>query len=161
MSRRHNSFNTKNTKILSSFVFLQAGKMKEERETIDQFSQLRIEQIMNEKPTGITANKKTREFTITWNDNHSSVYPFELLRAACPCASCRGGHENMKSEPDAEVFDIKLGDTPSTRISNVVAVGSYALTIVWEDGHDYGIYNWHYLRALCPCPEDRAKYRKK
>ena len=115
---------------------------------------------MNEKPTGITANKKTREFTITWNDNHTSVYPFELLRAACPCASCRGGHENMHSEPDAEVFAIKLGDTPSTRISNVVAVGSYALTIVWEDGHDYGIYNWHYLRALCPCPEDRAKYGK-
>ena len=115
---------------------------------------------MNEKPTGITANKKTREFTITWSDNHTSVYPFELLRAACPCASCRGGHENMRSEPDAEVFDIKLGDTPSTRITNVVAVGSYALTVVWEDGHDYGIYNWHYLRALCPCPEDRAKYGK-
>ena len=33
---------------------------------------------MNEKPTGITANKKTREFTITWNDNHTSVYPFAL-----------------------------------------------------------------------------------
>jgi DUF971 family protein len=32
------------------------------------------------------------------------------------------------------------------------------LTIVWEDGHDYGIYNWHYLRALCPCEEDRKKY---
>ena len=40
----------------------------------------------------------------------------------------------------------------------IVAVGSYALTIVWEDGHDYGIFNWHYLRALCPCEEDRKKY---
>src|ERR1044071_737343 len=70
---------------------------------------------MNEKPTNITVNKKTKEFTITWDDNHTSVYPFELLRAACPCASCRGGHENMRSEPDTEVFDIKLGDTPSTR----------------------------------------------
>ena len=47
-----------------------------------------------------------------------------LLRAACPCASCRGGHENMKSEPDADVFDQKLGDSPATRIDNVVAVGS-------------------------------------
>lgn len=116
---------------------------------------------MNEKPTGITANKKTRELTITWNDNHTSVYPFGLLRAACPCASCRGGHENMKSEPDADVFNTILEDSPSTRIANVVAVGSYALTIVWEDGHDYGIFNWHYLRALCPCEEDRAKYGKK
>jgi DUF971 family protein len=115
---------------------------------------------MNEKPTGITANKTAREFTIKWNDGHTSVYPFELLRAACPCASCRGGHENMKSEPDADVFSKNLGDNQSTRIANVVAVGSYALTIVWEDGHDYGIFNWHYLRALCPCPEDRAKYGK-
>jgi len=123
-------------------------------------NQRSIENNMNEKPTGITANKKTKEFTVTWNDNHTSVYPFELLRAACPCASCRGGHENMKSEPDADVFSKKLGDSPSTRISNVVAVGSYALTIVWEDGHDYGIFNWHYLRALCPCEEDRAKYGK-
>jgi DUF971 family protein len=39
-----------------------------------------------------------------------------------------------------------------------VATGSYALTIVWEDGHDYGIFNWHYLRALCPCEEDRKRF---
>jgi DUF971 family protein len=116
---------------------------------------------MNEKPTGITANKTKREFVITWNDGHTSIYPFGLLRAACPCASCRGGHENMRSEPDAEVFSMVMEDSPATRLSNVVAVGSYALTIVWEDGHDYGIYNWHYLRALCPCEECRAKYGNK
>jgi DUF971 family protein len=113
---------------------------------------------MTEKPTNITANKKTREFTVNWDDGHVSVYPFGLLRAACPCAQCRGGHENMSAEPDSDVFQQKLEDSLATRINNVKAVGSYALTIVWEDGHDYGIYNWHYLRALCPCPEDRAKY---
>jgi len=64
----------------------------------------------------------------------------------------------MRAEPDASAFEQQLDDSPATRINNVRAVGSYALTIVWEDGHDYGIYNWHYLRALCPCPEDRAKY---
>ena len=113
---------------------------------------------MNEKPTSITVNKKTREFTVNWDDGHVSVYPFSLLRAGCPCASCRGGHENMRSEPGPDVFEQDLPDSPATRIENVKAVGSYALTIVWEDGHDYGIYNWHYLRALCPCEEDRAKY---
>jgi len=116
---------------------------------------------MNEKPTDITANKTKRELTITWDDGHTSVYPFDLLRAACPCASCRGGHENMKPEPDPNVFILKMVESPSTRLSNVVATGSYALTLVWEDGHDYGIYNWHYLRALCPCPDDRATYGKK
>ena len=111
---------------------------------------------MNEKPTGITANKKTRELTVTWDDGHTSVYPFGLLRAACPCASCRGGHENMGSEPDPNVFGVELEDAPSTRLANVQAVGSYAMSIVWEDGHDYGIFNWHYLRALCPCEECRG-----
>ena len=116
-----------------------------------------VRSLMTEKPTDVTVNKKTSDFTITWDDAHVSVYPFGLLRAACPCASCRGGHENMHPEPDAMVFDKRLGDSPATRITTVRAVGSYALTIVWEDGHDYGIYNWHYLRALCPCEEDRAK----
>jgi DUF971 family protein len=103
-------------------------------------------------PANITANRQALEMTVTWSDGHTSIYPFSLLRAACPCAQCRGGHENMKSEPDANVFKVSLDDSPATHLVTVKATGSYAITIVWEDGHDYGIYNWHYLRALCPCP---------
>jgi len=112
---------------------------------------------MTDRPAGITANKTKRELTITWNDGHESVYPFNLLRAACPCASCRGGHENMKATPDISFFDINLPDSLETRLTNIRAVGSYAITIVWEDGHDYGIYNWYYLRALCPCEQHHGK----
>lgn len=112
---------------------------------------------MNERPTGITANKSQRELTVIWADGHASVYPFGLLRAACPCASCRGGHENMGPEPDPHVFDLQPEEAPANRLANVVAVGSYAVSIVWEDGHDYGIYNWRYLRALCPCEQCRGK----
>lgn len=106
-------------------------------------------------PTGITANRQTREMTITWEDGHTSVYPFGLLRAACPCASCRGGHEYMSAEPDEAMFIADLPESPSTRVNKVEAVGSYAMMIEWEDGHHFGIYNWHYLRALCPCPQCR------
>ena len=108
-------------------------------------------------PVSITANREVNELTIVWNDQHTSVYPFQLLRAACPCASCRGGHENMSSEPDPEVFNSSLPDTPSIHMRHIEAVGSYALTIEWEDGHHYGIYNWHFLRALCPCPACRRE----
>ena len=106
-------------------------------------------------PSGITADRSKKEMTIHWNDGHTSVYPFELLRAACPCASCRGGHENMSSEPAEEMFSRHLGDSPQTRIQRVEAVGSYAIMIEWEDGHSFGIYNWYYLRKLCPCSECR------
>jgi len=93
---------------------------------------------------------------ITWDDGHTSAYSFSLLRHACPCAECRGGHEKMSTEPDPVVFNLPEEDTPSTRMRTLEAVGSYAISIEWEDGHNYGIYNWHYLRALCSCIECRG-----
>jgi DUF971 family protein len=107
-------------------------------------------------PAGITASRKKREITINWEDEHVSVYPFSLVRHACPCAECRGGHEHMSSNPPPGVFGLPDEDTPATRMQKLEAVGSYAIMIEWEDGHHYGIYNWHYLRALCPCPVCRS-----
>jgi DUF971 family protein len=108
------------------------------------------------KPTGITADRQGRVMTVQWSDGHTSVYPFSLLRHACPCAECRGGHDNMRAEPDPEVFSLPVEDSPATRMVRVEPVGSYGLTIEWEDGHHYGIYNWNYLRLLCPCPVCRS-----
>jgi DUF971 family protein len=102
-------------------------------------------------PTEITANRHNSSLAIAWSDGHSSIYSFALLRAACPCASCRGGHENMSSEPDVKVFSLNLPEGPSIKMRNLEAAGSYGLIFEWEDEHHFGIYTWHYLRALCPC----------
>jgi len=109
------------------------------------------------RPTGITANRQTHELIVTWDDGHESRYSFTLLRRACPCAECRGGHDKMGSKPDPVVFTLPDEDTPATRLRSVEMVGTYALTVEWEDGHHYGIYNWGYLRALCPCPQHRGE----
>jgi len=61
----------------------------------------------------------------------------------------------MSSEPDELVFSLPIVDSPAKRMRKLEAVGSYAITIEWEDGHHFGIYNWSYLRALCPCMECR------
>ena len=103
-------------------------------------------------PKGITANKKTKELSVEWSDAHTSVYPFSLLRNACPCAECRGGHDQMSDEPPQEVFYMPIEDSPATRLASIEGVGGYGITIQWEDEHSFGIYTWHYLRALCPCP---------
>jgi len=103
-------------------------------------------------PAGITANRETSELIIEWKDGHSSRIPFSLLRNACPCAECRGGHDKMGSTPPLEVFTMELEDSPRTRLSNIEAVGTYALNPYWEDSHQFGIFTWDYLRALCPCP---------
>jgi len=109
------------------------------------------------RPTKITANRDQSLLEVTWEDGHSSLYPFSLVRNACPCAECRGGHDNMGGDPDPEVFLLPLEDIPATRLVSIELVGGYALTIEWEDGHHYGIYNWRYLRALCPCPVCRIE----
>lgn len=110
---------------------------------------------INLHPEEITVNRETGIISIQWSDGHPSQYSFMLVRAACPCASCRGGHENMTQEPDERAFDTVLPDGPAIRIHHVEAAGAYGVTIHWEDGHHFGIYSWHYLRALCPCAQCR------
>ena len=105
------------------------------------------------KPKDITADRTARLLTILWSDGHTSVYPFGLIRAACPCATCRGGHENMRPEPDPAVFDVELPESPATRLEKLEAVGSYGLMFEWKDGHHDGIFHWNYLRLLCPCDD--------
>jgi len=103
------------------------------------------------KPNKIKANKKDKNLLVVWSDGHESNYSFSLLRSGCPCASCRGGHENMRPEPDPKIFYTNLPDSELTTLVNVELVGSYALKALWQDGHDFGIYTWQYLRAMCSC----------
>jgi DUF971 family protein len=62
----------------------------------------------------------------------------------------------MGAVPVPEVFEKALAEGTSAQMRNLEAVGSYALTIEWADGHHAGIYTWKYLRALCPCSECRG-----
>ncbi len=101
-------------------------------------------------PTDIAIHKKDSLMTITWADGHTSQIPFALLRNACPCAECAGGHENMRSDPNPDVFFIPLHNSRETELVDVQPVGNYAITITWGDGHKYGIYQWAYLRKLDP-----------
>jgi DUF971 family protein len=102
-------------------------------------------------PAGVIADRSQRTLTITWEDGHESRYSFAGLRAVCPCAECKGGHENMGGPPDP----IAVRDAPRNDLNlvQIVPVGSYALQFIWDDGHGAGLYGWEYLRLACPCAE--------
>ncbi len=100
-------------------------------------------------PRRIVLESALQTLGIVWNDGHETVFPLDGLRRACPCASCMGGHDRMGMLPEREIFlvpslmrwdDVKLEQ-----------VGGYGLRIIWDDGHDAGIYTWERLRAMCPC----------
>ena len=82
------------------------------------------------------------ELALAWADGHESYFPFDALRASCPCSLCRG-------QRDAPKDPLRIVTAPArgqVSIRNLVPVGAYAVQIVWSDGHDTGIYAWAALR---------------
>lgn len=93
------------------------------------------------------AISKSRGIEIDWPDGSHSSFPLELLRRECPCATCTGAHGTppQKWEPDTNplrMFTAKL------KMDSVEAVGSYAIRIYWNDGHNAGIYSYAHLHSL-------------
>ena len=76
-------------------------------------------------------------------------YPALALRLACPCAACV---EEMTGRPLLDPASVPE-DVTARQID---LVGSYAIRIVWSDGHDTGIYTYESLLAMCPCERCRG-----
>ena len=98
---------------------------------------------------------------IDWDDGHKSVYPFQRLRDACPCATCDDEREKTGTpmgeapKPKAPAAAFPMYKDP-IRPNEVTPVGKYAISFNWNDGHHTGIYSWEYLRMICPCAECKA-----
>jgi DUF971 family protein len=107
------------------------------------------------RPAGIILDRRAHQLRISWEDGHASSYPLDALREACPCAVCRGGHENMGAEHAPDLIELK--PARSYEVKNIQLVGNYAIQFQWDDGHDSGIYTWGYLRHICPCPKCQAE----
>jgi len=101
------------------------------------------------RPTEIRHLHEQGAVRITWSDGHVGEYEYAYLRGWCPCAVCQGhgGQRTFLSFPRAQLAGIQ-------------AVGNYAVSLSWQDGHDTGIYSYPYLRQLCPCPQCADKERK-
>lgn len=84
------------------------------------------------------------EIAFKWNDGEESYLEFEMLRKACPCASCSG-------EPDVmgRVYRPEVIHTPASfQMKSYQVIGGYAFQPVWQDGHSSGLYTFELLRRL-------------
>lgn len=100
---------------------------------------------------------------IEWKDGHTSHWSFQWLRDACPCATCVEERESTGREPGQAKPETKTAlpmYKPPVRPNNAHAVGRYAISFDWNDGHTSGIYSWHYLRSVCQCPECLSRAAK-
>ncbi len=76
---------------------------------------------------------------IDWKDGAQNTYNLLDLRKKCPCATCRGGHGGKVGAATSHIEKISL--------ISWTKVGRYAISIVWSDYHNTGIYSFDNLRA--------------
>src|SRR5580698_1855194 len=103
------------------------------------------------------AISKSKGIEIDWKDGHHSSYGTEYLRDWCPCAGCTGSHgtepREKTSESQSNPFQMYK---EKVKMLAIEPVGSYAVRIEWNDGHNTGIYSYDHLRSICPCADCKA-----
>lgn len=84
-------------------------------------------------------SSKRRELDIEFSDGVAAALTAEFLRVFSPSAEVRG------HGPGQEV--LQTGKS-AVQIKAIQPVGHYAVQLVFDDGHDSGLYSWSYLREL-------------
>jgi len=89
--------------------------------------------------TEIKVRSKSRLLEVCFVDGARFELPFEYLRVHSPSAEVKG------HGPGQEV--LVLGKE-NVGIRSVEPVGQYAVKLVFDDGHDTGLFTWRYLYEL-------------
>ncbi|MFJ4063989.1 DUF971 domain-containing protein [Pseudomonas sp. NPDC089996] len=87
-------------------------------------------------PSSIRNQRDPGLLTLQWAEGEA-VISHARLRGACPCSQCRAAR--LQGRVSVVTADV--------RVERVVAQG-YGVQLVFSDGHERGIYPWHYLRDL-------------
>ena len=90
-------------------------------------------------PTQLTLHQASRALEISFDDGASFKLPWEYLRVYSPSAEVRGHGAGQ------EVLQIGKRDVAVTAIE---PVGTYAVKLVFSDGHNTGLYAWNYFYDL-------------
>jgi DUF971 family protein len=89
--------------------------------------------------TELRLRTTSRLLQVTFADNQVFELPFEYLRVHSPSAEVKG------HGPGQEVL---VTGKSGVGIRAVEPVGQYAVKLVFDDGHDTGLFTWKYLYEL-------------
>jgi DUF971 family protein len=98
-------------------------------------------------PIQIKLRRQSRLLEVAFTGGEVFELPFEYLRVFSPSAELRG-HGPREREP------LLIAGKQDVLITKVEPVGQYAVKLVFDDGHDSGLYTWGFLREL---GRDRAR----
>jgi len=90
-------------------------------------------------PTEIRLSPDKRTLTVTFDDGETFALPAEYLRVESPSAEVQGHSPSEKKTVTGK---------DQVTIVAVEPVGNYAVRLVFDDGHNTGLYAWDYLHEL-------------
>jgi len=91
------------------------------------------------KPPTLAISPDKKELHVGFDNEETFTLNAEMLRVMSPSAEVQG------HSPDQRVT---VGRKRNVKIRELKPVGNYAVRIVFDDGHDTGLYAWSYLQTL-------------
>src|ERR1700747_382564 len=89
--------------------------------------------------TQIRLRRGSRLLEVSFADGSRFELPFEYLRVHSPSAGVKGRGPGQGG---------RVRGKENVGIAAIEPVGQYAVKLVFDDGHDTGLYTWKYLREL-------------
>jgi DUF971 family protein len=90
-------------------------------------------------PEEIRLSADRRNLAITFDNAEQINLTAEHLRVESPSAEVQGHHPSQKKSVIGK---------QNVKIKKLEPTGNYAIRIIFDDGHDTGIYTWEYLHSL-------------
>ncbi|MGD9603466.1 MAG: gamma-butyrobetaine hydroxylase-like domain-containing protein [Gammaproteobacteria bacterium] len=90
-------------------------------------------------PTNLVLHQQSRVLEVSFEDGTTFRLPCEYLRVYSPSAEVRGHGPGQGT--------LQVGKE-HVNINDIEPVGNYAVRLVFDDGHDSGLYTWDYLHLL-------------
>ena len=103
---------------------------------------------MSASPLEIRVRRASRRLEVDFAGAGSFSYAAEYLRVESPSAEVQG-HSPAER--------VTVPGKQEVGITNVDPIGNYAIRIIFDDGHDTGIYTWDYLLQLGEQQAERWK----
>lgn len=90
-------------------------------------------------PSEIRLNPEKNQLKVSFGDDGSFSYAAEFLRVMSPSAEVQGHSPDQRVTVPGKI---------DVLVKSIEPVGNYAIRIVFDDGHDTGLYSWDYLHEL-------------
>ena len=97
-------------------------------------------------PNKVKLHRGSKTLELQYPDGRGFHLRAEYLRVYSPSAEVRGHGVGQ---------EVLQWGKKNVALSDVQAAGKYALKLVFDDGHDSGLYSWKYLLELAETEEQK------